>query len=90
MHFMIRAQALVAFPGGFGTLDELFEVLTLVQTRKVRPVPIVLVGSDYWHRLLNLEMLIDMEVISPLDLELFKVVDTPQEAWELIRRFYRL
>ena len=90
MHFMMRAKALVVFPGGFGTLDELFEVLTLVQTRKARPVPIVLFGRDYWSRLLNLDMLVDEGAIAPEDLALYEVVDTPEEAWEVIRAFYRL
>ena len=90
MHFLMRARALVAFPGGFGTLDELFEVLTLVQTRKARPVPIVLFGSDYWRRLLNLDMLVDEGAIAPEDLALYEVVDTPEEAWEVIRAFYKL
>jgi uncharacterized protein (TIGR00730 family) len=90
MHFMMRAKALVAFPGGFGTLDELFEVITLVQTRKARQVPIVLFGSDYWKRLINFELLVEEGVISPADLDLFQFADTPEDAWELIRTFYRL
>lgn len=90
MHFMMRAKALVAFPGGFGTLDELFEVITLVQTRKAKPVPIVLYGSDYWKRLINMEVLIEEGVISPQDLELFTYVDEPHAAWEFIRTFYGL
>jgi uncharacterized protein (TIGR00730 family) len=90
MHFMMRAKALVAFPGGFGTLDELFEVITLVQTRKAKQVPIVLFGSDYWKRLLNFDVLIDEGVISPADLELFQYADDPQTAWDLIKSFYRL
>ena len=90
MHFMMRAKALVAFPGGFGTLDELFEVLTLVQTRKAKPVPIVLYGRDYWHRLLNWEVLVEEGAISPEDLQLFTVVDEPAHAWDLIRNFYKL
>ena len=90
MHFLMRARALVAFPGGFGTLDELFEVLTLVQTRKARPVPIVLFGRNYWSRLLNLDMLVDEGAIAPEDLALYEVVDTPEEAWEVIRAFYKL
>ena len=90
MHFMMRAKALVAFPGGFGTLDELFEVITLVQTRKARQVPIVLFGSDYWKRLLNFEMLVDEGVISAADLELFQFADEPEVAWDAIRTFYRL
>ncbi len=90
MHFMMRAKALVAFPGGFGTLDELFEVLTLVQTRKSKQVPIVLFGSDYWKRLLNFEALIEEGVISEPDLSLFQYADDPEQAWSLIQAFYRL
>jgi uncharacterized protein (TIGR00730 family) len=90
MHFMMRAKALVAFPGGFGTLDELFEVITLVQTRKARQVPIVLFGSDYWKRLINFEMLVEEGVISAADLELFQFADEPEVAWDAIRTFYRL
>jgi uncharacterized protein (TIGR00730 family) len=90
MHFMMRAKALVAFPGGFGTLDELFEVITLVQTRKAKPVPIVLFGSDYWKRLLNFDVLLDEGAISEQDMELFSYADDPQTAWEAIRSFYQL
>ncbi|HET6829020.1 MAG TPA: TIGR00730 family Rossman fold protein [Ramlibacter sp.] len=90
MHFMMRAKALVAFPGGFGTLDELFEVITLVQTRKARQVPIVLFGSDYWKRLVNFDLLVDEGVISPADLGLFQFADAPEAAWEIIKSFYRL
>ena len=90
MHFMMRAKALVAFPGGFGTLDELFEVITLVQTRKSKQVPIVLFGTDYWKRLLNFDVLIDEGVISPDDLKLFQYADDPQDAWKIIKDFYRL
>lgn len=90
MHFMMRAKALVAFPGGFGTLDELFEVITLVQTRKAKPVPIILFGSSYWKRLFNFEVLIEEGAISPDDLKLFQYVDDPQVAWDAIRKFYQL
>ncbi len=90
MHFMMRAKALVAFPGGFGTLDELFEVITLVQTGKARPVPIVLFGSDYWKRLLNTDVMLEEGVIAEQDLALFSYVDTPQAAWDVIRTFYGL
>ncbi len=90
MHFMIRAKALVAFPGGFGTLDELFEVLTLVQTKKAKPVPIVLFGSDYWKRLINWELLVEEGTISSQDLKLFHILDDADEAWNLIRAFYQL
>jgi uncharacterized protein (TIGR00730 family) len=90
MHFMMRAKALVAFPGGFGTLDELFEVITLVQTRKAKPVPIVLFGTDYWKRLLNTDVLLDEGVISEEDMKLFTYADEPQDAWNIIQTFYGL
>ena len=90
MHFMMRAKALVAFPGGFGTMDELFEVLTLVQTGKAKPVPIVLFGSEYWKRFINFEVLVEEGTISPQDLSLFRYVDSAEEAWCLVRDFYQL
>ena len=90
MHFMMRAKALVAFPGGMGTLDELFEVLTLVQTRKVKPVPIVLFGTDYWKRLINFDVLVEEGTISKEDLALFTYTDDPQAAWDTIKTFYQL
>ena len=90
MHFMMRAKALVAFPGGFGTLDELFETLTLVQCKKAKPVPIVLYGSDYWKRLFNPHVLVEEGVISEEDLDLFKYVDSVDDAWNFIRSFYEL
>jgi uncharacterized protein (TIGR00730 family) len=90
MHFMMRAKALVAFPGGFGTLDELFEVITLVQCRKAKPVPIVLFGSDYWKRLVNFDVLVEEGTISAEDLDLFTYVDDPQDAWDYILKFYNL
>ncbi|GGH66029.1 3-isopropylmalate dehydrogenase [Comamonas phosphati] len=88
MHFMMRAKALVAFPGGFGTMDELFEVLTLVQTRKSKPVPVILFGCEFWKRLLNLDLLIEEGTISAKDLNLFRFTDDPAEAWALIQQFY--
>lgn len=90
MHFMMRAKALVAFPGGFGTLDELFEVVTLVQTRKSKQVPIVLFGSAYWKRLIDFDFMVEEGVISPEDIRLFEYVDTPEDAWAAIERFYKL
>lgn len=90
MHFMMRAKALVAFPGGFGTLDELFEVITLVQTRKSKPVPIVLFGSAYWKKLVDFDFLVEEGVISPADVKLFEYVDAPEDAWDAIKRFYKL
>jgi uncharacterized protein (TIGR00730 family) len=86
----MRAKALVAFPGGFGTLDELFEVITLVQTGKAKPVPIVLFGTEYWRRLVNFDMLLEEGTISPEDLKLITYVDQPPQAWEAIRSFYGL
>src|SRR5580698_4104148 len=88
MHFLLRAKALVAFPGGFGTIDELFEVLTLVQTRKIKPVPIVLVGEDYWRRAIDVEFLADEGVIDAEDRELFWFAETANEIWSSILDWY--
>ena len=84
MHFLMRAKALIAFPGGFGTMDELFETLTLVQTKKIKPIPILLFGRDYWKRLIDFEMFVEEGTISPGDLDLFKFVETAEEAWSLL------
>jgi uncharacterized protein (TIGR00730 family) len=84
MHFMIRAKALVAFPGGFGTLDELFETLTLLQTGKTDQVMVVLVGREFWENLINWQWLVDYGLISSADLNLFHYAETAQEAWDLI------
>jgi len=88
MHLLLRAKALVAFPGGFGTLDELFEVLTLVQTRKIKPVPIVLVGEEYWRRTIDVRFLADEGVIDAEDLELFWFAETANEIWNSILDWY--
>ncbi len=88
MHFMLRARALVAFPGGFGTYDELFEALTLVQTRKIQRIPIVLVGRDYWRRAIDFGFLVEEGFIEADELNLFEVVDSGEEAARLIRDFY--
>jgi uncharacterized protein (TIGR00730 family) len=88
MHFLLRAKALVAFPGGFGTMDELFEVLTLVQTRKIEPVPIVLVGEAYWRRAFDVEFLADEGVIDAEDRELFWFAETADEIWTSILDWY--
>lgn len=85
MHFAMRAKALIAFPGGFGTLDELFEMLTLVQTRKVEPTPVLLYGSDYWKRLIDFEWMVTSGTISKEDLACLKYVDSPDEAWAEIQ-----
>lgn len=87
MHFLIRARALVAFPGGFGTLDELFETLTLIQTQKIKPIPVLLFGGDFWRRAINFEALVEDGTISPGDLNLFEYVETAEEAWGHIARF---
>jgi len=88
MHFLMRSIALVCFPGGFGTLDELFETMTLIQTGKCRRRPILLFGREFWSRLINFELLIDTGMISPDDINLFHYVETAEEAWALLEREY--
>jgi uncharacterized protein (TIGR00730 family) len=88
MHFLMRSIALVCFPGGFGTLDELFEALTLIQTGKSRARPVLLVGRAFWEKLLNFEHLVAMGMISERDLELFHFVETAQEAWARLAQHY--
>lgn len=88
MHFLLRAKALVAFPGGFGTLDELFEVLTLVQTGKMRRLPIVLVGSAFWRRACDLEFLLEQGMLGADDVELVSIVDGAEQAVAVIHTFY--
>ncbi|MDO5552293.1 MAG: TIGR00730 family Rossman fold protein [Planctomycetia bacterium] len=88
LHFMMRARALVVFPGGFGTFDELFEGLTLRQTGRMQALPIIMFGEDFWRKCINFEYLAESGVISPEDLNLFTFVKTPDEAWTAIRDFY--
>lgn len=88
MHFLMRSIALVCFPGGFGTLDELFEVLTLVQTGKSRRRPILLFGRDYWSQLINFQLLVDTGMIAAEDLQLFHYVESAEEAWALLEQAY--
>ncbi|MEZ5825909.1 MAG: TIGR00730 family Rossman fold protein [Geminicoccaceae bacterium] len=88
MHLMMRALALVVFPGGFGTLDELFECLCLIQTGKARPMPVLLFDRDYWTRVVNFQTLVDEGVIGEKDLELFTYVQDADEAWNVIREHY--
>ena len=88
LHFLLRAKALVAFPGGYGTLDELFEVLTLIQTRKIKPIPVVLVGEAYWRRAVDIDFLVDEGVIASEDRELFWFAETAQEIWDGILQWY--
>lgn len=88
LHFMHRAKALVAFPGGFGTFDELFEALTVIQTKTIKPIPIVLVGKNYWNNAVNFKFLAEEGVISKTDLDLFTIVDTAEDAWNYILNWY--
>jgi uncharacterized protein (TIGR00730 family) len=88
MHFLLRAKALAVFPGGFGTLDEMFETLTLIQTRKMKAIPILLFGKSYWSQAVNFEFLVEQGTISPEDLQLVSFVETAAEAWQKIMDFY--
>ena len=88
MHFLIRARALAVFPGGFGTFDEMFELLTLVQTGKIKPIPILLFGRDFWNRVVDFEALVEEGVIAPSDLNLITWVETAEEAWAAVNAFY--
>jgi uncharacterized protein (TIGR00730 family) len=88
MHFLLRARAVAVFPGGYGTFDEMFELLTLVQTGKVRPLPILLFGRDYWNRVINFEAMVEEGVIAPHDLDLIHWSEDANEAWEFVTRFY--
>jgi hypothetical protein len=90
MHFMMRALALVCFPGGFGTLDELFDALNLIQTGKARPMPLLLFDEAYWRRIINFEAMVEEGTIAPGDLDLFAYVETAEEAWQRICAHYRL
>ena len=88
MQFLIRARAVAAFPGGFGTMDELFELLTLMQTGKIKRLPVVLFGQRFWNRVINFEALVDEGVISAEDLRLFQFVETAEQAWAVVQAFY--
>jgi len=90
MHFLLRAKGLVIFPGGFGTLDALFEVLTLRQVNRMQPIPIILYSRDYWSSAINLQFLADEGTIRDEHLSLVRYAETPEEAWEILREFYRL
>jgi uncharacterized protein (TIGR00730 family) len=89
MHFLMRAKAMVAFPGGFGTMDELFETLTLIQTKRMEPIPVILFGKDYWSRLVNWDLFVEEGTISPNDLGLISYAETAQECWQAIKDFYK-
>lgn len=86
----MRSKAVVVLPGGFGTFDEMFELLTLVQTNKKERIPIILVGKDFWKSVVNVEALAAYGVINPEDCRVFQLVDTAQEAWDIIAKFYKI
>lgn len=88
MHFLLRAKALVVFPGGYGTLDELFEVLTLRQTKRMQKIPVILFGREFWQQAVNFDFLADEGTIDDEDLDLFRYADSAEEAWEMIRQFH--
>lgn len=88
MHFLLRARAMACFPGGYGTMDELFETLTLIQTGKMQRIPVVIFGREWWSRILDLDALAAARTISPADLELIQWADSAEQAWEAIERYY--
>ena len=90
MHFMLRARAIVAYPGGFGSFDELFEVLTLMQTKKVVRIPVILVGRDYWNEMVNFERMVEFGVIDEEDMKTIHFSESAQDAWGVIRDWYQL
>ena len=88
MHFLLRARAVAVFPGGFGTFDEFFELLTLIQTGKVRPLPVLLFGREFWTRVVNWDALVEEGVIAPHDLDIFHWCEDAAQAWDFVQRFY--
>ncbi|MFK3777335.1 LOG family protein [Agrobacterium sp. NPDC089420] len=88
MHFLMRAKAVVIFPGGFGTLDELFETLTLIQTKRMAPIPLILFGEKFWRSVVNFEFLADFGTIAPEDMDLLHFAETADDAWEIISAYY--
>lgn len=90
MHFLLRAKALIVFPGGYGTMDELFEVLTLMQTKKIERIPLLLFRKDFWKKIINFEGLVEEGTIDAADLQLIQLVETAEEAWDAICNFYHL
>ena len=90
MHFMLRARAIVAYPGGFGSFDELFEVLTLIQTKKVVTIPVVLVGKSFWNEMVNFKEMVNFGVIDQEDMKFIHFAETAQEAWQVIQDWYQL
>ncbi|NNF07340.1 MAG: LOG family protein, partial [Candidatus Eisenbacteria bacterium] len=89
MHFLMRAKAMIAFPGGYGTMDELFETLTLIQTHKMPPIPVILLGKEFWSKAIDLQFFVDEGTISPKDLELVDYAETAEELLEKIDTFWK-
>ena len=90
MHFLLRARALAVFPGGFGTFDEMFELLTLIQTGKMKPIPVLLFGQEYWDRIINFEAMVEEGVVDAEDIALFRWCETAEDGWRAISDFYGL
>jgi uncharacterized protein (TIGR00730 family) len=90
IHFLLRARAVAIFPGGFGTLDEFFETLTLIQTGRMDPIPLLLFGMEFWRKVINFEALAEAGTISPEDIKLFTIVDSAEEGWDVVSKFYNL
>jgi predicted Rossmann-fold nucleotide-binding protein len=90
MHFLLRARAVAVFPGGFGTFDEFFELLTLIQTGKMKPIPILLYGREFWERVIDFDALAEEGVINPGDTQLFRWCETAEEGWDHVRKYYHL
>ncbi len=90
MHFLMRAKVITAFPGGFGTLDELFETLTLIQTQRAAPMPVILFGEEFWRKIINFEALADEGTISHKDLDLFKFAETAKQGWDIVKDWWKL
>ena len=90
IHFLIRAKTVAVFPGGFGTLDEFFETLTLIQTKRMDPIPLILFGAEFWNKVINFQALAEAGTIAPDDTKLFHVVETAEEGWDVVRKFYDL
>ncbi len=88
MHFLLRARAVAVFPGGFGTFDETFELLTLIQTGKIKPMPVLMFGGDFWRRVVDFDALAAEGVISAKDIELMTFVESAEEAWKIVQDFY--
>lgn len=88
MHFLLRARAIVVYPGGFGSFDEIFEVLTLIQTKKIVPLPVILVGREHWQKVIRFDLLLEEGLIDQADLDIISFVDTTEDAWALIQKWY--